>query len=268
MDPGRSLSKLTEREKQCLRAWLDHKTAKEIALDLGISHYAVEKRLKMARVKLDVASSIDAARMLAANEGYQQTGPQAPDLGATAATGEKPSSRPKVIGVLVMSFALAAATAVLLTQPLGDAATSTAEDPPASSPQEGSPEGSNNIKVGLGDLGNVEASPERVRHYVRQMFDREDKDRSGYVERSEASTRIEMREPRSPESSPQSYSETKLVKVFEGDAARTEYIRGLDLDGDDRISFEEYSAKMAPHYEQRGIPLIPADWAGCCQPQR
>jgi DNA-binding CsgD family transcriptional regulator len=47
-----SLPRLTERERVCLRQWLQHKSAKEIAGDLGISHHAVEKRLKMARTKL------------------------------------------------------------------------------------------------------------------------------------------------------------------------------------------------------------------------
>ena len=78
-DPG-SLSKLTEREKVCLRHWLQHKSAKEIAADLGISHHAVEKRLKMARTKLGATSSLEAARMLGAAEGYGQAVAQSPDL--------------------------------------------------------------------------------------------------------------------------------------------------------------------------------------------
>lgn len=57
MDDRNSLSRLTEREKVCLRQWLQHKSAKEIAADLGISHHAVEKRLKMARMKLGATSS-------------------------------------------------------------------------------------------------------------------------------------------------------------------------------------------------------------------
>ena len=52
MEAENRITRLTEREKEALRRWLGHKTAKEIALDLGISHHAVEKRLKMARVKL------------------------------------------------------------------------------------------------------------------------------------------------------------------------------------------------------------------------
>ena len=52
MDNSFDLDRLTGGEKECLRRFLRHQTAKEIALDLGISHHAVEKRLKMARVKL------------------------------------------------------------------------------------------------------------------------------------------------------------------------------------------------------------------------
>jgi DNA-binding CsgD family transcriptional regulator len=62
MDDRASLSRLTEREKLCLRQWLQHKSAKEIAADLGISHHAVEKRLKMARTKLGATSNRTSAR--------------------------------------------------------------------------------------------------------------------------------------------------------------------------------------------------------------
>ena len=84
MDDRNSLSRLTEREKVCLRQWLQHKSAKEIAADLGISHHAVEKRLKMARIKLGAASSLEAARMLVEAEGYGQAVPQSPDLVSSA----------------------------------------------------------------------------------------------------------------------------------------------------------------------------------------
>src|SRR3954453_15720041 len=75
-----SLSRLTEREKVCLRQWLQHKSAKEIAADLGISHHAVEKRLKMARTTLGATSSPEAARMLREAEGYGPAVAHSPDL--------------------------------------------------------------------------------------------------------------------------------------------------------------------------------------------
>lgn len=111
---------LTEREKEVLRAWLSHKSAKEIAIDLGITHHAVEKRLKMARTKLDAGSSREAARMLAGAEGvpqgYQLAVTNPPDL--QPALGPSPSqhSRNLVVGGIAVSIltglglALAAAT--------------------------------------------------------------------------------------------------------------------------------------------------------------
>ena len=75
-----ALSRLTDNEKECLRRRLRQQTAKEMALELGISPHAVEKRLKMARAKLGLSSSLEAARLLAASEQYHRTGPHAPDL--------------------------------------------------------------------------------------------------------------------------------------------------------------------------------------------
>src|SRR6478752_10562687 len=75
-----ALARLTANEKECLRRRLQQQTAKEMALELGVSPHAVEKRLKMARTKLGLSSSLEAARLLAASEGYQRSGPQAPDL--------------------------------------------------------------------------------------------------------------------------------------------------------------------------------------------
>ncbi|GAB5347337.1 LuxR C-terminal-related transcriptional regulator [Alteriqipengyuania sp. 357] len=111
-DADPAIARLTERERECLRLWLEHKTAKEIALDLGISHHAVEKRLKMARTKLDVATSLEAARMLAEAEGYDRavTGP--PDLPVEAIHDEGWRPRTIVFGgiamLIVATFALAA----------------------------------------------------------------------------------------------------------------------------------------------------------------
>jgi DNA-binding CsgD family transcriptional regulator len=102
MDDRGSLSRLTEREKVCLRQWLQHKSAKEIAADLGISHHAVEKRLKMARIKLGATSSLEAARVLVEAEGYGQTVPQSPDLVSDARPLHSAFSRLTVLGVGIM----------------------------------------------------------------------------------------------------------------------------------------------------------------------
>ena len=102
MDNRESLSRLTEREKICLRQWLQHKSAKEIAADLGISHHAVEKRLKMARTKLNATSSLGAARMLGEAEGYGQAVTQSPDLVSDALPLHSASTRPAIFGVAIM----------------------------------------------------------------------------------------------------------------------------------------------------------------------
>ena len=109
-----SLSRLTEREKVCLRQWLHHKSAKEIAVDLGISHHAVEKRLKMARTKLRATSSLEAARMLSEAEGYGQTVTQTPDLVSDALPLQSDSTRLAVYGVVLMILVGAIALGLLL----------------------------------------------------------------------------------------------------------------------------------------------------------
>ena len=113
MDARNSLSRLTEREKVCLRQWLQHKSAKEIAADLGISHHAVEKRLKMARTKLGATSSLDAARLLVKAEGYGQAVPQSPDLVSDALPLHSTFNRLAVVGVAIMIFVGAIMLALL-----------------------------------------------------------------------------------------------------------------------------------------------------------
>jgi DNA-binding CsgD family transcriptional regulator len=111
-----SLSRLTEREKVCLRQWLQHKSAKEIAADLGISHHAVEKRLKMARTKVGATSSLQAARMLGEAEGYGQAVPQWPDLVSDALPLHSAFTRLAVFGVAIMIL-VGAIVLALLSQP-------------------------------------------------------------------------------------------------------------------------------------------------------
>ena len=116
MDDRDSLSRLTEREKVCLRQWLQHKSAKEIAAELGISHHAVEKRLKMARTKLNATSSLEAARMLGEAEGYGRAVAQSPDLVSDALPLHSGFTRPAVLGVAIMIL-FGAILLALLFQP-------------------------------------------------------------------------------------------------------------------------------------------------------
>ena len=111
-----SLSRLTEREKVCLRQWLQHKSAKEIAADLGITHHAVEKRLKMARIKLSATSSLEAARTLGEAEGYGQAVAQSPDLVSDALPAHSAVIRLAVPGVVIVIL-VAAIVLGILSQP-------------------------------------------------------------------------------------------------------------------------------------------------------
>ena len=62
------IARLTEAQRVALRFFMERKTAKQIALELGITPKAVELRLKGARDALGVVSSAEAARILAAAE--------------------------------------------------------------------------------------------------------------------------------------------------------------------------------------------------------
>jgi DNA-binding CsgD family transcriptional regulator len=112
-DPN-SFSRLTEREKVCLREWLQHKSAKEIAADLGVSHHAVEKRLKMARLKLGATSSLEAARMLRDVEGYGPPVTNSPDLVFDGLPLQSFSKRLTVYGAVIMLFVGATVLGLLL----------------------------------------------------------------------------------------------------------------------------------------------------------
>lgn len=64
--PG--IARLTEAQRVALRLFMERKTAKQIALELGITPKAVELRLKGARDALGVSTSAEAARLLATAE--------------------------------------------------------------------------------------------------------------------------------------------------------------------------------------------------------
>lgn len=63
-----NVAKLTEAQREVLRLWHTRKSAKEIGRDLGITHWAVNERLRSARRVLGVGTSGEAARLLAAAE--------------------------------------------------------------------------------------------------------------------------------------------------------------------------------------------------------
>lgn len=77
-----AILRLTIAERDCLKRCLNHQTAKQMAIDLGVSPHAVEKRLKMARAKLGLSSSLEAAKLVEALEQSGRLGPGSSDLPA------------------------------------------------------------------------------------------------------------------------------------------------------------------------------------------
>lgn len=75
-----AIRRLTIAERECLKRCLSHQTAKQMALDLGISPHAVEKRLKMARAKLGLSSSLEAAKLVESLERSGRLVPHSSDL--------------------------------------------------------------------------------------------------------------------------------------------------------------------------------------------
>jgi len=158
----RDIAWLTYREREALRGWLERKSAKQIALDLGVSHHAIEKRLKTARLKLGVASSLEAARLLAEAEGlhagYQHTGARLAEVPAAAQKRQQWRPQPRIMGAFAMLFTIAAA--IVLSQ---QAAPQVARPPAAASSAE-----------------------ERIAASTRRTFNLLDEDRSGFLEPPES----------------------------------------------------------------------------------
>lgn len=66
-----AISKLTARQRDCLRLVLHHKQSKEIGRELGISPMTVDNHFRSAIQILGVSNRLEAARMLAAHEGEE-----------------------------------------------------------------------------------------------------------------------------------------------------------------------------------------------------
>ncbi|QDH35211.1 sigma factor-like helix-turn-helix DNA-binding protein [Porphyrobacter sp. YT40] len=216
MEISDAITRLTEREKEALRLWLDHKSAKEIAIDLGVSHHAVEKRLKMARTKLGAATSRDAARMLAVAEGYGQTVAAPSDLSPPADPRPSRHHRPLVFGGLAMltltALGLALATAY-----------------PAAEP----------IEI------EVDGSIERV-------FAHLDRNESGFLESPEspfvAIAFIDPDDSKAREGS-------AVIGNSDDPAQVSEFYTAADTDRDGRVSLDEYRVWSEAHWGELGIEV-------------
>ena len=247
-----ALARLTDNEKECLRRRLRQQTAKEMALDLGVSPHAVEKRLKMARAKLGLSSSLEAARLLEAHEGYQQTGPHAADLPLPATASEKQSDRPLIIGGLAMILVAAAVIAF--------AAQSSA---PAS---DTSPD---NFKM-LSASEFVDGTPEELLAYAEERFRTMDQDGSGFVERDEAPVpqiRLTQASWEGPGKPTREWIEQQQSTAVALDPvmARAAYISQGDANADGKLSFDEFLAVRNAGFDAKQIPL---SWREQRQPRR
>ena len=97
----RRIAALPEHQRICLRKVLEHKSSKEIAIELGISPHTVDQRLKSAMQNLGVGSRVAAARLLAEHETpvYQPLVYQSPELAELPAVGPAQDPRGDGIGM-------------------------------------------------------------------------------------------------------------------------------------------------------------------------
>ncbi len=210
-----AVARLTPKERECLDRWLGHATAKQIALELGITHHAVEKRLKSARAKLGVATTLDAARLLAAADGYGRAASQPSEVGEIIGLGEDQRGRPALdrqklvlAGVLSMSLTILAAIALLSPANPLPVLTTTSE-----------------VRV----LRNP--TPADRQKAWALTFDALDKDRSGYLEVAEANAA--------------SFSFSSVPANSDtATPPRTYSARSWDGDRDGRVSPAEFSVGM------------------------
>jgi DNA-binding CsgD family transcriptional regulator len=219
------LALLTDKERECLVRWLTHATAKEIALELGVSHHAVEKRLKSARQKLGVTTTLDAARMLAASEDYGRTASQPPEMAAgdtagqsdgTAAPAASPGGKRRgwiIAGAIIMSLVLLAVLSLA-----GQSQTSTVAGTP-------------DRKVVVVDRKT--GSPVDLTSVLSSAFDAMDKNNDNVVAGDELTNqqfRVMRQTIKAGEKAP-SPAVTTIVN--------------FDSDGDKRVSEAEFQAGMA-----------------------
>lgn len=218
-----AIERLTRNERDCLRRRLQPQTAKEIATDLGISTHAVEKRLKMARAKLGVTSSLVAARLLLAHERrYLDMVPQISDLSPQGNSDEANADRRTVWrqlshlilgGIVAMSILIAVAATLFAAQ---------AEPQRATRPQ--------------------------ALSFLERSFNQLDRDRSGFVELSEAPAAMEQM-PRSDG------KEGFLLKPMVDGVQR--WMSHHDANSDGKVDQEEFVARSLSAVEKQGIPTIP-----------
>lgn len=213
-----ALDRLTDREKDCLRRRLRHQTAKEMAIEMGISPHAIEKRLKMARTKLGVSSSLQASRLLAASEGYQATVPQPSDVDETLTPREFPGRRSMALGAILMSITVVIIISVMLNT-VGPAAESV-----------------------------VIPKPDEIVISSPYTFDELDKDNSGFLEGKEAPSFLRV--GGNPTYQRNSDGEVKVVgdyvTFYDVTTVRDRFYLEADINQDGKVSPVEFKGWTAP----------------------
>lgn len=233
-----ALARLTDSEKECLRRRLLPQTAKEMALDLGVSPHAVEKRLKMARAKLGVSSSLAAARLLAGVEGYQMLVPHASDLSGDDERGETEGAAAPHVGPGARTLPYQGFLMITILALLAFVA----QDVPAADP-DGPKMFDNGREITPRKVGMDEADA-----YIREGFAQKDVDHSGFLDGAEASTlepRDRYRDQSLPPAPPRGAPDP---------AGERKWMDKLDHDRDGRVSVTEYVDYMMPWTLWTGIP--------------
>ena len=237
-----ALARLTTNERECLRRRLLPQTAKEMAAELGISPHAVEKRLKMARAKLGVSSSLEAARLLAASEGYQPLVPRPSDLSPGNGKGEAMTVAAPASGTAAYRLPYQGLLMLMLLALLGFAA----QDVPGGAPWSSPMRYEDGRTATARSVGLDEA-----RTYLHESFAIMDSDHSGFFERAELGKmepRDHHRDASLPPAPPRGARDT---------AAEGKWLDKLDHDHDGRVGVDEYVEYMMPWTLLSGVP---ASW--------
>ena len=218
-----AVARLSAKERECLDRWLGHATAKEIARDLGITHHAVEKRLKSARSKLGAQSSLEAARILARVKGYGGAVSGVPELPAAPADAYPGSHAVPRTGTSGPWRRLATVPGVILMSIMIAALIFSVAGGPVGAPQIPATEQRSTLSLFGSALLDIP--------FEERTFANLDVDSSGYVERSEMEgATVTVRKSDSSSTAPQKVRKPSLALA--------------DADRDGRISFDEYRRRL------------------------
>ncbi|MET0307893.1 MAG: hypothetical protein ABW023_04230 [Sphingomonas sp.] len=233
-----ALARLTENEKECLRRRLLPQTAKEMAIELRVSPHAVEKRLKMARTKLGLSSSLQAARLLVQAES-QPLVPQASDLAASAAA---PHAR-RIPGERRRWWILGGLTMISITIAVALASAWSGAPAPLAAPTPAS------ASARQDGAGRIPATPETAAAFLASSFDAMDRDKSGFLDASEAPrVTVTVGPPDGP---------TADRKQLAPQQASAQWLARNDGNRDGKVSKLEFVAANRAMIEAAGLP---AQW--------